>query len=235
MSPGVHDPRMSPLTEALLAGALVLALMTVATWLQYVEGHRILIGEFRMGMQATANALASLIDGEAHATLHEAGQEAMSTEPYLSMHKTLRAALSATPEYSYIYTAIRKDAGFVFVVDGGEPGSDIFSPLHDPYINWIANPALQRAWRDQEPVASEQPYTDEWGTFMSAYAPVRDKQGRFVALLGVDVNLRDFFLRVSPLKIVALRSFVGSVLISLVIGVLIYMARMPRGGRTTER
>ena len=37
------------------------------------------------------------------------------------------------------------------------------------------------------PVVESQPYTDEWGTVLSGYAPVRDARGEAIAIVGVDV------------------------------------------------
>lgn len=37
------------------------------------------------------------------------------------------------------------------------------------------------------PVVESLPYTDEWGTVLSGYAPVRDAKGEAVAIVGVDV------------------------------------------------
>jgi len=38
----------------------------------------------------------------------------------------------------------------------------------------------------EAPSAARQPYTDQWGTFISGFAPIRDKYGNAVAVLGVD-------------------------------------------------
>ena len=40
----------------------------------------------------------------------------------------------------------------------------------------------------KEPTASNEFYTDKWGTFMSGYAPIRDSNNKTVAILGVDMN-----------------------------------------------
>ena len=41
------------------------------------------------------------------------------------------------------------------------------------------------------PSADTRPMADEWGVTLSGYAPVRDKNGKVVAVLGVDMDARD--------------------------------------------
>ena len=42
------------------------------------------------------------------------------------------------------------------------------------------------------PVSSKEPYTDEFGTFMSGYAPIVDNRGNVVAILVTDIKADDF-------------------------------------------
>jgi hypothetical protein len=42
------------------------------------------------------------------------------------------------------------------------------------------------------PTASPVPYTDSWGSFMSAYAPIDDTTGNTYAILGLDVSENDY-------------------------------------------
>jgi signal transduction histidine kinase len=38
------------------------------------------------------------------------------------------------------------------------------------------------------PVAIEEPYSDQWGTYMSGFAPIRDTKGNAIAVLGIDID-----------------------------------------------
>lgn len=38
-----------------------------------------------------------------------------------------------------------------------------------------------------EPVANSKPYTDKWGSFYTAYAPIKNQEGQTIALLAVDM------------------------------------------------
>ena len=43
-----------------------------------------------------------------------------------------------------------------------------------------------------EVVVSDEPYTDEYGTFISAYAPIKNSEGKIIAIAGVDVDASMF-------------------------------------------
>lgn len=64
------------------------------------------------------------------------------------------------------------------------------------------------------PDASSEFYTDKWGTFLSGYAPIRDEEGKTVALIGVDMKVE---------KVLAKQQFIGS-LIYIIIGASIIFA-----------
>lgn len=43
------------------------------------------------------------------------------------------------------------------------------------------------------PLAQKDFIIDKWGTFLSGYAPIRDKNGKAIAVLGIDVEVGDFY------------------------------------------
>lgn len=225
----VPTHRLSPLGDGMLSGTLLFVLMGLAALLQYAESRSILLGEFRQGLLSTATAIARGLDGDEHRTLHDADPAIMQTSAYQRQHQFLRQIKLSEEDFTYVYTTIRtSESDYFFVVDGGDPKSDNFSPPMDRYLDWQDNVAIQEAMDTGMPAATTEPYSDEWGTFMSAYAPVKDDQGQLVAVLGIDVDLRSYFLRIQPMTIVLIRTLVGSFLIALVMGALVYFARRPR-------
>lgn len=217
--------RISPMPEALLGGGIVFALMGMMSWLMYSQCQTILFEEFRRGLASTVQAAALSVDGAAHRTLHHADGDAMSSEIYLRLHTQLRRMLLSDTSYAYIYSTIADENGYHFVVDAGDPKSDDFSPLMDKYVEWQDNTALQISKETASIVVSEEPYTDEWGTFISAYAPILDAEGDLVAVLGIDVELKDYYMRVQPLKVAAIRSLIGSLMVAVVVGALLWISR----------
>ena len=61
--------------------------------------------------------------------------------------------------------------------------SDALNPPGDPYdVSEIPGVRLGMI----EPSVDEEPFTDQWGTFISGFAPIKDSTGKTVAVLGVD-------------------------------------------------
>jgi len=217
--------RISPLWEAVLAGLIVLSLLWLPAIIQYSESLRLLDNELRRGLGNTAKASATGIDGDLHRTLHFAPREAMQGAAYIELYGKVRKLLLSEPDYTYVYTTIEKDGRYWFIVDGGDSSSADFSPLMDEYEKWQDNLAIQKAIREGSIVVSDEPYTDEWGTHLSAYAPILDDKGEMVAVLGIDMNLRQYLQRTKPLKVLLIQTLVGSICIAILIATLIWLAR----------
>jgi HAMP domain-containing protein len=73
------------------------------------------------------------------------------------------------------------------------------------------------------PTASDNAYTDKWGTFISGYAPVRDANGNTVGVLGIDVDGSDLNTRTTGLAY----AFVLTIIAGLIIGsvMIVFFAR----------
>ena len=83
----------------------------------------------------------------------------------------------------YIYVVRYENGRFVFVVDPelenpGKYGQEV-----------VYTPSQTAAWAGMAMV-DEEPYTDEWGTFYSAWSPITDSAGRIVGLAVVDFEAK---------------------------------------------
>ncbi len=64
-----------------------------------------------------------------------------------------------------------------------------------------------------EITASDDFYTDEWGTFLSGYAPIKDSNGNLVAVIGADVNATN---------VIAKQNFIGkTIYVVIAIGIVL--------------
>ena len=90
-------------------------------------------------------------------------------------------------DFIFLYT-MRKDAqGIYFVVDAGEPGEENIAPYGEPYTN--PSPLLLANFDTlTEPIADADIYTDEYGSFLSAYAPIFNSSGTRVGVIAVDID-----------------------------------------------
>lgn len=119
---------------------------------------------------------------------------------YLRVAGQLAAMRSANDKITNAYIMYIDDNQVIsFVVD------DFW--LEDPGQAAQIGEIYQTPDRDQifmalsVPAASENVYTDKWGTFISGYAPVRDENGNTIAVLGIDVEASNLAERVLVVQI----------------------------------
>ncbi|MEB3293263.1 MAG: hypothetical protein VKJ24_08875, partial [Synechococcales bacterium] len=117
----------------------------------------------------------------------------LQADPYLSL--------------SYIYTSIPK-----------APQPHVYrclaSSLPDPNPPWMGNPygtlyyppvptEFARALQG-ETVTSQDFYTDDWGTWLSAFVPLKDRDGSVIAILGVDLDISGPANQLKQLRIICI-------------------------------
>ena len=97
--------------------------------------------------------------------------------------------LDSSANLNSIYTMARNDQGeIIFVVSSDdESAEDIGWVYEDPSQLLLDNfDDLDQA------VVEEDIYEDEWGVWLSAYAPIKDENGKTIGVLGVDMSAADF-------------------------------------------
>jgi len=89
---------------------------------------------------------------------------------------------------AYAYVLVKDDQGkMIFIFDTGnlDPGED-----NTFLIEYEDAPEdLSRAFDSGDLVVSAEPYSDEWGTFRSAFLPILDDHRAVLAVAGVDLNI----------------------------------------------
>jgi len=145
-------------------------------------------GEFRVRLADLAAVAGSQIDVVQHHRLKAPSDQ--NSPAYNGIRTQLRAIRDRGTHIRFIYTMRQQADGRInFVIDGEENPAD-FSSLGDIYQE--ITPELLQAFaapRGSKPaVVTERFYTDAWGTWMSAYAPLYLPDGRLEAVLGMDVS-----------------------------------------------
>lgn len=106
---------------------------------------------------------------------------------FQQIHETNLKIKQAEPDLRFIYT-MKKDQGKIhFVVDAGIPGEPLISSFGDEYkepsqtlvdnFDTLTGTLVEPGF-----------YSDEFGTFLSAYAPIHSSSGQQVGVLGVDIT-----------------------------------------------
>ncbi len=153
--------------------------------------------------------VAFLIDGDRHESYRSI--EDMARPEYMEDFM-LMAALTEEGNATYIYTLGRDGDDIFFIID-----ADM-----DDYPDDFVEIGYEYQWEEgmEEAFAGEttytpDPYTDEWGTFMTGYAPVYNSSGEVVAIAAVDLDysriqaaLRALILRMVLISLVGIAAAV---------------------------
>ena len=122
----------------------------------------------------------------------------LPTDAKLPAYTALRARLidlnQVTQDMRWLYLVTLKGDKVVVTVDS----IDSTNPNHaEPGVIYTLPPReLLAVFAGGQPVVAG-PYTDEWGSFISAYVPLRDPAtGRVIQVLGADVNAADWQMAV---------------------------------------
>ncbi|MBW8311513.1 MAG: diguanylate cyclase [Rhizobium sp.] len=173
-----------------LGGLLFVVTLAASFWFvdQMVKfGERV---EHHHGL-GLARTAAVLVDAREVAALRGRSDDA-GTPTHDAVRADLRAVLEANPEFRFVYL-MRPVQGrttqFVFLADGEDPASPDYSAPGDIYDT----PSDElRAVAETGQAAFSGLYSDKWGTWVSAMAPIHDDQGRLIAVLGVDMAHEDW-------------------------------------------
>lgn len=196
----LRKPRVRFVIKLILAIWVFSSAATVVAGL--VISHRAISDQeehFRKELSNAAAAAALLVDGEVHARLALAGTTAARDPAFAQIVADLRRYKQTHPEVSYIYTmAKRPDSDtthiVTFVVDASEEIDRNQNGVTDP-DEVIARPGQPYNASDaprlmdgfERATADDEFVRDQWGSWLSGYAPIRDAQGRSTGLVGVDL------------------------------------------------
>ncbi len=186
----------------------------------------------REDLSRMANAAAGLVDGDLHEKLTDpahAGSPdyALALAPLVKFHR-------GVPDVAYLYTLIEKGGKFHFVLDTATAAKSLgfdremkASELMEPYeSNSVEEDrAEMAALKSGTSYVSEEPFSDEYGTFLTALAPIKSSDGRTVGVVGLDLDVADYIQRLAHIwHAVFLSSGLVAVL-SLLVGVLVFRIR----------
>ncbi len=127
---------------------------------------------------------AQQIDGDVHSRIKQDGDD--QTAEYQALFKQLTRIRKINPDIKNVYTIRQKaDGGAVFIVDA-DPKIKERARIGHRVIE--ITPAIREAFATRSQIVVENSYfTDEWGTFVSGFAPFYTSAGTFEGLLGMDV------------------------------------------------
>lgn len=207
--------RLGARVAGLLAAVTLLAVGLVGVLIyekQKVETEETL-GAFLMSIARTG---ALLVDPALHAEVEAAMRQDIA--PYAR----LRAALAAIQDENRLDTPIytltdldlgRRQARFMVTSRGpGAPGETY------PLVPALLDP-LGRAFGEGA-ATSTRVYGNQSGTWITAFAPIRDARGRVIAVLDVDYRVDVYLARLSRLRDTILAASLAGAAVAVVAGIL---------------
>lgn len=225
-----YDPpryRIRPLLEAVLVTLGVMAAVMGTSAFIYDRAEEAQKEEIREGLVRTARVAATIVDPALHKSFDS--PEKQDTPEYQALDAAMYRVMKADPQIAYFYTAVKGADGKVYFIMDPTPAptdpneEDTSVDLMDEYED--PNPEILRALETQEVVTSEEPYTDQWGTFVSGYVPLRDADGKFYAVLGMDIAVTNYFKRLEPIRRATTRALVAGFFVSFFAGTIVWFLR----------
>lgn len=222
------SPSRAALAEALLASLVFIGLLGFSTYMIYQKSLSALEQEIKIGLMSNVRASASTLSGDAHQLI--TANTPRDDVHYAALAAQLERIRQSSQDVRYIYTTVLEQGRVLFVVNpspqndnDGDGQPDLPPALMQVYDN--APEELVTALREQRAGVSQLPYRDEWGVFISAYAPFYDRQGAFRGVLAMDLELSSFYQRLAALNLVFRKAIVIIFFLGLVGGLAIWWMR----------
>jgi PAS domain S-box-containing protein len=156
--------------------------------------------ETREFLETRAATAAAALYGDEFDTL-KASRVDLTNPAFAPIVGELSAMRSANPDVTYLYAMRLVNGRAVFVAEAGYGTEADAAKPGDEYPE--ASPELLAALRSGS-VFTEGPITDEWGTWISAFAPIRNESGALVGMLGMDMPAEELAEEVRVYRLVGL-------------------------------
>lgn len=197
--------------ESVLLAATIFGVAAVALSINYWSATRLLRNEVRENLRHLVSIAASQMDPALVAAITRPEQTGdpdyrRASEPLLKLRRLV-------PEIYYAYVFIKTPEGLRFTIDSTYYIQNPSAPASAVSVGDIyadpSNDALE-ASRSGLTTVSTKPYTDDFGSFMSGFAAIRNNDGELVGFVGIDFSLAQLQRKELPLQLTYLLGLVGS-------------------------
>jgi signal transduction histidine kinase/ActR/RegA family two-component response regulator len=178
--------------QVLGVGLLAFVVGVLPAYRSYLHARDAIEREFYQMLLNTALAAATTVDPELHKTFRP-GEE--TTEKYRRAIEPLAKIQATNPKIKFIYTFTRKDGKIYFILDAtplgdhDHDGVEDKSYIGDEYPE--AEPEMHAVFTMGKPQLTGI-LPSPWGEYVCAYVPLRDRTGRVIGALGVDITAADY-------------------------------------------
>ncbi|MBK7907955.1 MAG: response regulator [Gemmatimonadetes bacterium] len=231
----VHGaPKRRARQQAFLTGGAMLLVLAVSMLTGWLSARKNAANQMQVELARLASTLTPLIDPALHAQLRDSAQT--NSPAYRRAVAGLRAARHATTDVAFIYTVVRDGDAIRFVLDAADTGdADGDGVADQSYVGQAyedADPAMLAALESgphgtpAAATASAEPHADDWGSFVSGYAPLVDSAGRQYGIVGVDLTAQRYIDDQAKHTRAALLGLIPSLLLVMGAAWLVYVFRL---------
>lgn len=223
-STSTRSDRFIAARDGILSAIIVLIISVSTGFVVYYSASHALKKELQNNLQAIALSASELTDGDLHQQITK--PEDKGTEPYERARLPYMKLLKANPNIAFIYTVVERDGKIFFILDSKivKPGEkDDTSNVMEEYTD--ATDMMKEAVKTQTPMVEEESYTDEWGTFLSGYAPIHNSRGEFIGVVGADIRLTDFENHLNNVRQALALGAIISAIASVLVGIVVWIVR----------
>lgn len=199
--------------KLIVSFVMLTVMVTLITGIiQYRSRSEEILEDTKQQVFKLSAAAALLIDGDEHEKLTK--EEHQLTDTYSDIKNKIIEFQKETG-VTYIYTLVKaSDNKTNFIIDADEAEG---AALGDEY-KYL--PAMDSAFNGVA-VADDEVYKDDWGVFLSGYAPIKNSEGKVVAIVGVDIDARHILERKNAVIKGIVINIVFSIGLTLILAILI--------------
>ncbi len=165
-----------------LLGIIVLTIVTS------VQIEKFLRQELRLRISDVVQIMAEKIDGNLHHQVQTISDE--KSAAFIKLKNDLVTMREHSTDIANIYTMRKLDDGeFVFIVDGSAKDQNAISDIYPAKsVSETLINAFNATPESAEKYIEPEIYIDDWGTWLSAYAPIFTSEGKLDGIVGIDVS-----------------------------------------------
>ena len=171
-----------------LCGLAIIAIL-ILTSVNAIKMDQLLQDELRVRVTDVVSILAkNVIDGDLHSQVRTLADKRSAA--FSKIKNDLVEVRQRSTSIANIYTMRRlNDGTVIFVVDGSEKDQN---EIGDVYPQKSVTKVLTDAFNATPETATiyteTEIYTDDWGTWLSAYAPIFTSSGKLDGIIGIDIS-----------------------------------------------
>jgi len=181
----------------------------LALFIIYGEASQLIFNEIRSKILSLATNTAYIIESKNLERFIEEGGSRSSSE-----YKNLKDELLTIRDLNrrsdiyieYGFIARKLPSGeYIFVIDTTD-GDRFKTQYGDPFAVRI-----EKGHDSSNPYVNENIYSDQFGSWLTGFAPIKDNEGNVIGLIGVDVRIKEIYLQLEKLLFYGLIAFVISI------------------------